>query len=94
MAQETDIEKYLIKRVAQIGGMQAKFTSPGSAGHPDRLVKLPGHPAALVELKRPGPSPEPLQLTRMAEWSAVGMLATWASTYAEVERFLQRVRTQ
>ena len=94
MAQEHDIEKYLIKRVAQIGGMQAKFTSPGSAGHPDRLVKLPGHPAALVELKRPGRVPDPLQLKRMAEWMAAGMLATWADSYSGVEKFLQRIELQ
>lgn len=94
MAQETDIEKHLIRRVAALGGMQAKFTSPGSAGHPDRLIKLPGHPAALLELKRPGKTPEPLQLVRIAEWTQAGMLADFADSHANVERFLQRMQTQ
>lgn len=94
MAQETDIEKYLIRRVAALGGHQAKFTSPGCAGHPDRIVKLPGVPAFFVELKRPGKTLEPLQEVRAAEWSVVGMLCMVADTLANVERALQRAQTQ
>lgn len=95
MAQETDIEKYLISRVAKLGGKQVKHVSPGTNGEPDRLIKLPGHPAALLELKRPrGPGPEPLQLLRIQEWLDVGMLAGYAHTMTDVEKFLQRIKLQ
>lgn len=94
VASETDIERYLIRRVKTLGGMQTKHTSPGNNGDPDRLIKLRGFPAALLELKRPKKEPEPLQEVRIKEWNDHGMLAGWANTMADVERFLQRIQTQ
>lgn len=94
MAVETDIEKYLIKRVKDLGGKQVKHVSPGTNGEPDRLIKLPGYPAALLELKRPKKEPDPLQGVRIQEWMGVGMLADWADTIVRVEMFLKRMQTQ
>lgn len=38
-----------------------KFTSPGCAGVPDRIILLPGGTMAFVELKAPGKKERPLQ---------------------------------
>jgi hypothetical protein len=82
---ESDLEAYFVQRVKDLGGKAVKFAVPGEAGHPDRLVKLPGTPAFLVELKKRGKEPEPLQMQRMQEWRDAGMLATWANDKLGVE---------
>lgn len=84
----------MINRVKQLGGKTCKFKVPAEAGHPDRLVKLPNKPAALLELKRPRKEPEPLQYVRLIEWTATGMLAGWANTKEQVDAFLQQVLAQ
>ena len=91
---ERDVEAYCTERVHQLGGICAKHVSPGRAGDPDRLLKLPGFPAGLLELKRPGEYPRPLQHTRVRQWADVGMVAGWASTPAEVDAFLERLQAQ
>lgn len=48
---ERDIEKYLVKRVAGVGGTAYKFTSPSNRGVFDRLVVMPGGFMWFVELK-------------------------------------------
>lgn len=57
---EKDIERRLVAEVKKIGGWALKFTSPGQAGVPDRIILLPGR-VYFVELKRPGQKPRPLQ---------------------------------
>lgn len=54
---EKDIEKALIKRVKNLGGMAEKFTSPAKRSVPDRIVTLPGGKIIFVELKAPGKKP-------------------------------------
>ena len=54
---ERDVEKALVRRVKQLGGMAEKFTSPGKRSVPDRLITLPGGKVIFVELKRPGQLP-------------------------------------
>tara|TARA_R110000868_G_scaffold403706_1_gene681210 strand:+ start:543 stop:830 length:288 start_codon:yes stop_codon:yes gene_type:complete len=48
---ERDIEKYLVKRVAGIGGIAYKFTSPSNRGVFDRVVVMPRGVVWFVELK-------------------------------------------
>ena len=57
---ENQVEQYLIKKVSALGGKAWKFTSPGKAGVPDRLVLFKGN-AFFIELKRPGGKPRALQ---------------------------------
>lgn len=49
---EAKVEKHLRDRVADLGGICWKFTSPGTVGVPDRIVILNGL-LVFVELKRP-----------------------------------------
>lgn len=51
---EKVIEKQLRSEVKKRGGIAIKFTSPGLAGVPDRMVLLPKGNVSFVELKAPG----------------------------------------
>lgn len=48
------IEKKLREGVKKLGGLALKFTSPGTAGVPDRIVLMPGGKIYFVELKTTG----------------------------------------
>ena len=61
---EKTIERKLVQMVKAAGGIALKFTSPGYAGVPDRLVILPEGKIAFVEVKAPGMNPCPLQVKR------------------------------
>ena len=58
---EKDIEKYFMRRVAQMGGKAYKFVSPSNRGVSDRIVCLPDGTTHFIELKRPGGKVSPLQ---------------------------------
>lgn len=58
---EREIEEYLRLGVKRLGGTAFKFTSPGNAGVPDRLIVMPGDRIYFVELKRPGGKTSQLQ---------------------------------
>ena len=48
---ESSLEKRLVKGLSDAGALAMKFTSPGRAGVPDRIVLLPGGRVIFVELK-------------------------------------------
>ena len=48
---ESQIEKYLVRKVREKGGLCYKFTSPGNPGVPDRIVITPDGRTIYVELK-------------------------------------------
>ena len=58
---ERDVEGYLVKRVAKLGGKAYKFSSPSNRSVPDRLCCLPNGRIKFVECKAPGKLPSPLQ---------------------------------
>lgn len=58
---ESAIEKYLVKRVAECGGVAEKFVSPGRKNVPDRLCQWVGY-IDFVELKATGVEPNAGQL--------------------------------
>jgi len=51
MEKESAIEKYLVTKVKEHGGLCYKFVSPGNPGVPDRLVIVPDGRVIFVELK-------------------------------------------
>ena len=61
---EKSIEEKLVEAVKAAGGVCWKFTSPGTAGVPDRIVLMPSGRIAFVEVKAPGEKPRSLQLAR------------------------------
>lgn len=48
---ESVIEARLVREVKKRGGLCYKFTSPGTAGVPDRIIILPGGRVVFAELK-------------------------------------------
>jgi hypothetical protein len=85
---ERQIEQQLKKAVSRIGGLCLKFTSPGCAGVPDRVVLLPGGRLIFVEIKRPGEVPRPLQMKRLLQLTALGLSAVWIDRYEAIEELL------
>lgn len=77
----------LIQGVKALGGKACKIE--GEAGLMDTLVKIPGEPARLIELKRFGKEPEPHQVDRAKEWADAGMEVGWLAGAADVELFLR-----
>lgn len=69
---ERFIERKLVNLVKREGGLCPKFTSPGSAGWPDRLILLPGGRIAFAELKAPEGRLSPLQIQRHIQLRDLG----------------------
>tara|TARA_R100001369_G_scaffold87344_1_gene122775 strand:+ start:115 stop:390 length:276 start_codon:yes stop_codon:yes gene_type:complete len=61
MILERDIERYLVRRVKDLGGVAYKFTSPSRRGVPDRLCVFPDGISVFIECKAPGKKPTVLQ---------------------------------
>lgn len=57
---ESQIEKFLVRKIKESGGLCFKFISPGNPGVPDRIVITPTGKTIYVELKT-----ETGQLTKM-----------------------------
>lgn len=77
---ERDVEAYLVRRVAALGGWAPKFVPLHMMGFPDRIVILPGGAVGFVEVKRPGGRLTPAQkinLERLRTLS-VPALAVWS----------------
>ena len=88
---ESKIEKRLKRQVEKIGGLALKFTSPGMAGVPDRLVLLPKGRIAFVELKAPGKILRPLQLKRKEQLEALGFKVYVIDSYKKIDEFIEEM---
>lgn len=90
---ETTIEQALIRAVHAHGGLCWKFTSPGLAGVPDRIIILPGGHVGFIELKAPGKKPRPLQTHRLGQLHALGATALTIDHPDQIEGALRAIRT-
>lgn len=70
---EVTLENKLVHEVEKRGGLCWKFTSPGTAGVPDRIVLAPGGKVAFVEMKAPGGKLSPLQIKRAEQIKNLGV---------------------
>jgi len=86
--QEKQIEERLVQEVKRRGGICPKFTSPGFAGMPDRLILLPGGRFAFVELKAPGQKPRPLQKARHELLKQLGFQVYVIDSVEQIETVL------
>lgn len=85
---ERDIEKYLVRRVAEHGGVAYKFVSPGRVGVADRIVVLPGGVVWFVELKSVKGRLSPLQHVFAADMARLGMNYIVVRSKGEVDGFI------
>lgn len=69
---EREIERKLVNAVKKQGGICWKFTSPGTAGVPDRIILMPKGHIAFVETKAPGETMRPLQEKRKRQLESLG----------------------
>jgi streptogramin lyase len=91
MILEKDIERHLVRRVAERGGVAYKWVSPGRVGVADRIVMLPGGRVWFVELKTVKGRLSPLQKVFAADMARMGMNYLVLRTKGEVDELLQRV---
>jgi hypothetical protein len=85
---EKDIEKYFMRRVAQIGGRAYKFVSPSNRGVSDRVVCLPDGTTHFIELKRPGGKLSELQRRFAIEMMTLGQNYDCLWSKEEVDKWI------
>lgn len=92
MALEQKIEQKLVQMVRKAGGQCYKFTSPGTAGMPDRCVILPGGRIAFVEIKAPGQKPRPLQRRRHQQLQALGVMVRALDNPYDIQDLIHEIQ--
>ena len=90
---ESFIEEKLTKVVKQKGGVCWKFTSPGTAGVPDRIILMPNGRIAFVEVKAPGEKLRPLQLSRHRLLRRLGFRVYVLDNIDDIEKIISEVMT-
>ena len=85
---EKDTERYLIKKVKEVGGKCFKFNSVNMRGVPDRLCFLPHGIVALVEIKSEGKDLTPLQELCFSELNKLGHYIAVVDTKKDVDTFI------
>lgn len=90
---EKVIEQKLTKAVRQNGGVCWKFTSPGTAGVPDRIILMPKGQIAFVEVKAPGEKPRLLQLSRHKLLRRLGFRVYVLDNIDDITKILSEVMT-
>jgi hypothetical protein len=88
MTKESDIEKYLVKRVKDVGGQIRKAQWVGHVGAPDRRVMLPNRMPIWIELKAPGKKPEPHQVREHNRMRKLGELVEVIDSYEAVDNLI------
>lgn len=88
---EKVIEQKLTKAVRQNGGVCWKFTSPGTAGVPDRIILMPKGQIAFVEVKAPDERPRPLQLSRHRLLRKLGFKVYVLDALEDIEKIILEV---
>lgn len=90
---ERDIAEYLVKRVAEVGGICRKVAWEGRSDAPDYLVMCGGN-HIFVETKAPGKKPRPSQLREFGAMSQHGGLAVIiVSDFDEVDSLIYGIQT-
>lgn len=86
---EAAIEKRLVARTRELGGIALKLAPHSAAGVPDRLVLLPGGRIVFVECKRPsGGRVSAAQRWWLARLAALGVETAVVSTPEHIETLL------
>lgn len=85
---EAAIEGYLCEQVALHRGFTRKCLYQGRVGSPDRWSFFPQSRLLLVECKRPGEEPDPLQYQEMKLLRSLGQWVAWTDTREGVDAIL------
>ena len=90
---EKSIEAELKKAVTSMGGICAKWVSPGIDGVPDRIILFPGGRIGFVELKAPGQKMRPLQKKRKRQLESLGFLVFCVDGIEQIEEVLNAIQS-
>ena len=85
---ERDIERYLVRRAREHGGVAYKWVSPGHVGVADRIVLLPGGVVWFVELKTATGRLSPLQNVFAADMRRMGANYIVLRSKEEVDQWM------
>lgn len=88
---ESALERKLVLEVKKIGGQAVKWTAPGRAGVPDRIILLPGGRVAFVEMKAPGKKMKPLQAWWAVRLMDMGHLHYVIDSVEGIQKFIEEV---
>ena len=91
---EKEVEKKFVKAVKSEGGVCWKFTSPETAGVPDRIVLMPEGRIAFVELKAPGEKPRKLQLSRHRLLRRLGFKVYVLDALEDIEKIISEMKNE
>lgn len=69
---EKSIERYLVERIKDLGGICLKYSNPNRVGYPDRVCLLPWGVTVWVELKSKGQTLRTIQRQRIQEMARIG----------------------
>lgn len=89
---ERDAEKLLVSKIKKLGGRAYKFTSPGSAGVPDRIIILPGGYVEFVEMKSETGMLSVLQKICISHLRALGCHVEVIYGVKDVDTYVTRVK--
>lgn len=91
---EAQIEKHLFYEIRKLKGLAYKFTSPGHAGVPDRVILLPNGTTIFVELKREDGRLSSLQIEtiRLLQEKNIEVYVLYSKE--EVDDFIKYVKTR
>ena len=88
---EREIERKLVDAVKERGGICWKFTSPGTAGVPDRIVLMPKGRIAFVETKAPGETMRPLQEKRKRQLESLGFKVFCLDSIEDIPKVISEI---
>ena len=88
---EKIIERKLVKKAKNMGGLALKFISPGYDGVPDRIVLFPGGRIAFVEVKAPGKTLRPLQVRRKRQLELLGFKVYVLDAAEQIDEILKAI---
>ena len=91
---EAQIERHLFNEIRKLKGLAYKFTSPGHAGVPDRVILLPNGTTIFVELKREDGKLSSLQIEtiRLLQEKNIEVYVLYSKE--EVDDFIKYVKTR
>ena len=88
---EYAVEKHLVQKAQECGGICLKFISHGIEGVPDRIVVLPGGKIGFAEMKAPGKKPRRLQRAVIRDLYRRGCRIATIDNLKSAEGFVRRL---
>jgi len=89
---ESKVEKHLVGKIEELGGICYKFTSPGRNGVPDRVCVMPKGLVVFVETKAPNGRLSPRQRDELSLLNSLDQIAHVANTFKKVNALVEEMR--